>query len=240
MANEIYIADKVTLDLVKEDTASILGSVSPTITIFESAGQYEFLVPSGVSAIYVTSVGSGGGGGAGGGVTDIDRHGAGGIGGSLPSIGNYKNMILVSPGETIQIEIGEGGVGGAPVAGDDGEDGLSGGVTSFGSYFSISGGSGGNGGNADRSTIATYSGTGHIAEINKPTVLDNFYVGLASISIPGAPGDMSNSYEALPSIGYGTPGSGGGGHYKTHYSTPLAGGKGADGRSGLIIIEEVG
>ena len=111
-----------------------------TVT-YPTAGSYSYVVPAGVTQIVTTVVGAGGGGG--GSVFSGDGHGAANGG----SGGYYTNQtVAVTPGETLSVTVGSGGVGVATGAGTQGGRGgtssLNRGVTAL---FEATGGYGGNG-----------------------------------------------------------------------------------------------
>jgi len=115
-----------------------------------------FVVPEGVNTVSIVGCGAGGGGGSGnytGGTNDVAYFGGGG-GGGAAVISPYT--ISVTPGQSIPVTIGVGGVGGlfSIVANHDGGNG---GSTIFGSY-SIPGGYGGTGGY--NGTVAPVGGNG--------------------------------------------------------------------------------
>lgn len=96
-----------------------------------------FVVPAGVTKVFVTVRSGGGGGGGHGGLM-------GGVGGA----GGYGRLLLrvpftVTPGQSIAVTVGAGGAGGA--AGSTGNGGA-GGATSFGTFLSQPGGGGGSAG----------------------------------------------------------------------------------------------
>jgi hypothetical protein len=106
-------------------------SCSPDSQTFDSVGSSTFAVPDGCTTLTIELWGSGGGGGSGCGGCG---YGGGGGGGGYAS-----GTQTVSPGATITVTVGDGGVGGL-AGGRSGEDGES---TSFGSYYSSTGGEGG-------------------------------------------------------------------------------------------------
>ncbi len=68
---------------------------------FSDPGTYSFVVPAGVERIAAVAVGAGGGG-------SNSLNGGGGGGGAL----QYRNSIAVTPGETLTVNVGRGGVAG--------------------------------------------------------------------------------------------------------------------------------
>ena len=113
-----------------------------------------FVVPTGITHILMCVQGGGGGGGAAGATTSdgafTARGGSGGGGGS----GEYlEHVVTVSPGETLTITVGNGGVGSTSNAGNGANGGLSSvtGSTS-GLLISAIGGIGGHGGTVGNAT----------------------------------------------------------------------------------------
>ena len=118
--------------------------------VFNASGN--FIVPAGVSKLYVEAWGAGGGGGGGGGGGNNGGSG-GGTGGGGGGGGYFKDIFTVSPGNTLAVVIGTAGAGGSGgsmggvgVSGNNGSSGISGGNTSFNGQIAF-GGNGGNGGN---------------------------------------------------------------------------------------------
>jgi len=76
---------------------------------YQSAGNFSFVVPTGVTNVTIKMVGGGGGGGGGSGGCGIGQQaGGGGGGGSVP----VTTTILTTPGETLAVQVGTGGPGG--------------------------------------------------------------------------------------------------------------------------------
>ena len=100
-------------NIIDNDTCSntCVALGKPGQLAFTTAGKSSWVVPSGVTKIAVVVIGGGGGGWGG---ADV----AGGGGGGLA----YVNNLVVTPGETLAITVGAGGVGGydglVPSAGD--------------------------------------------------------------------------------------------------------------------------
>ena len=95
---------------------------APGEALFTSLGSRTWIVPDNVENISVVCIGGGGGGAATGGGTGS---GGGGGGGGL----GWKNNISVTPGDTVQVVVGAGGLGAgtsgsnaATIAGADGQD----------------------------------------------------------------------------------------------------------------------
>lgn len=117
--------------------------------IFTESGSWT--VPANVTSVDVLIMG--GGGGAGGNVSyensdswDHNAHGGGGGAGHIK-----KQAVTVTPGQSITVTIGTGGIGGNNDSGTGtlaGGNGQNGGTTSFGTLFSATGGEGGKGATA--------------------------------------------------------------------------------------------
>lgn len=120
-------------------TAGLFGNFigSHGLAIFMSSGS--FIVPEGVTQIFITEVGAGGGGG--GGSVSL---GVGGGGGAGAYIINFPYTVV--PLSTYTVTIGIGGAGGI-----GGGDGSNGGTTSF-DVLSVAGGNGGNGSSGNGGT----------------------------------------------------------------------------------------
>ncbi|MCX4489997.1 hypothetical protein OG890_39615 [Streptomyces anulatus] len=155
---------------------------------FKNAGDHSFTVPEHVSQIRIEAVGGGGGGAGGGGHNNGSLTGGGGGGGGGASAASCT--LTVTPGQTLHLNVGEGGVGGKaaetntgwlgkngtattisvdgskPVSADYGDRGHGGdGSNSTGSGYGGSGGKGGNPKNglcegADSSLLAGENGKG--------------------------------------------------------------------------------
>lgn len=119
MISQNHISKSPVVDLLGEDPR----------TVFTSNGY--FTVPAGVRQIFLAIAGGGGGGGVTAGAWASGGGGGGGV-----AIGYYK----VTPGETIDVRVGEGGRGGIPSV-----FGLDGGTTVFGNVMAYGGRGGGQG-----------------------------------------------------------------------------------------------
>ena len=171
---------------------------------FYTAGSYSWVVPAGVTSVTIDM--SGGGGSGGGAVGYYDGGGGGGAGGA------YKGRIYsVSPGQTIAVRVGAGGV--------DGYN--NGGASSFGSLIATGGSNGGAAGYYDGGGggVGGHGGTG-----------TGGFVGTGSIGVSGGIATTVATYYIGGNGGFGGNtafGNGGGG-----------GGVGSksETNSGLIII----
>jgi hypothetical protein len=141
-------------------------------TTFTTVGSNTFTVPAGVtkiSAVLIAGGGAGGGGSAGG----SGSGGQGGGGGGL----RYINDFTVTPGQTLTVIVGAGGLGGTGNGGNGGDSSITGIATAFGgtggasNYTGLvgaggagSGGSGGaTGGSGGTATLTTGAGGGGAA-----------------------------------------------------------------------------
>lgn len=116
---------------------------------YTAVGTTSFVVPAGVTEVMLFGFGGGGGGGAGGttylngGAAAARDIGGGGGGGATPG----WSRMLVTPGASVSVVIGDGGDGGAQVTAHDatGLPGGLGGATSFGNCVFYGAGSGAGG-----------------------------------------------------------------------------------------------
>lgn len=115
-----YAAVNVTAGTTNAGTKYFQNNVITTIGVdaqsWSLSSSEAFIVPAGVTLIDVLMTGGGGGGGSGNG---SNKGGGTGGGGSLPQI----SKIITIPGETLNIQIGNGGRGGHDGAGGAGADG---------------------------------------------------------------------------------------------------------------------
>ena len=113
----------------EEPFTGTIRTMVPEQEVFTDVGTAEWTVPTGVTEVHVLVVGGGGGGG------DLDSHyGGGGAGGVAHNFG--QDAYPVTPGETIDVTVGAGGV-----EREDGDDSL------FGDILAHGGGIGGSHGN---------------------------------------------------------------------------------------------
>lgn len=207
---------------------------------FNAPGTYTLTVPSGKPSMRVTLLGGGGGGGGGGASNySIPMAAVGGGGGGGGGAGTYASASYsLTAGDTVTINVGNGGAGGNGAAGSSGAAST---VSAPGVYLSAAGGSGGGvggngGGGGAGGSIGGSNGTSGVAEV---------YDGLAQMS-PAAGGNGG----AGGSSAYGTRGAGagqnaagsngtvgcggGGGGGESHGNVNNAGGNGG---AGLVIVE---
>ena len=181
-----------------------------TEQLFGEVGTFDFTVPAGVTSISAVTVG--GGGGAAGCLGTSNSSGGGGGGGAL----SWTNNISVTPGETLTVEVGAGGVGGDSTgsAGGDGGDTI---ISRSGTVLlSAGGGSGGLANATPQQTVgnsaiggfqlgsADGGGNGGTGGPSRNNNGGGGGGGAGGYDGPGGSGGTGNS-------GAGTPGQGGGG-----------------------------
>ena len=105
---------------------------------YTTPGNFNFVVPAGLTTVYVTMFGGGGGGG--GGYAGAGSGGGGGGGGGS-GYTVFKMPITVTPGSTYVVTVGAGGTGG-----QGGDQATSGTASSFGTLSTAQGGRGGSNG----------------------------------------------------------------------------------------------
>lgn len=201
---------------------------------FTSSGN--FVVPAGVTTIFVSGcAGGSGGGGAGGPISAAGTAGGGGGGGAGQSI--IRVPFAVTPGQVIPITIpagGTGGAGGPP--GNNGADGGSGGNTVIGTLVTLSQASGvGTHGNYNPSTPAGGNGGGGFPQGSFGSDGGQGATGGAGASGPfgggggSVRGGQTSAGAGIPAAGFGAGGGGGSSAYATASATGGAGGAGAPG-----------
>lgn len=104
-----------------------------------SAGSGSFVVPTGITTIYITGCGGGGGGGKGYGNTKYTRYGNGGTAGGIC----IRQPVTVTPGATYSWTVGAGGAGGSGTNSRSGSNGGASTVSGTGVSVSLGGGLGG-------------------------------------------------------------------------------------------------
>ncbi|XEH57562.1 hypothetical protein NMD70_06795 [Edwardsiella tarda] len=236
-------------DIIGKDTVpavlEYLGLHKTGVSTVTSSSQ--FIVPDGVTELCISAVAGGGGGGGGGGSVNLTGTGAGGQGGGA---GEYvvKRKFKVTPGSTISITIGAGGVGGfAGTPSINGGDGSAGGDTVIGSLLTLNGGGGGRGGASFMGSVLPaggVGGTGYPAgqdgQDGANRILGNGCGGNGANSFfgGGAGGARAGSFgvSGNDAGGYGSGGSGAGGGYGGS-SGGSNGGSGGRGSNGIVIIE---
>ena len=137
--NLVYTSAGISIN----DTSRGYGQV-----MYTSPGSYTWTVPTSVSSIHVVMIGAGGGGSAG-----AQPGGGGGGGGALA----YKNDIAVTPGETVSINVGDGGAG---VRYGSAGSGTNSSITTSSSSYTMTAGGGQGGQSHDGGPGGTASGNG--------------------------------------------------------------------------------
>lgn len=219
------------------------------IARFTASGTY--IVPAGVTTIYVSGCAGGGGGGGGGSNNTGNAAGSGGSGGGAgQSI--IRQLFTVTPGTIIAITIGSGGSGGG--GGGQGSDsatnGTDGGNTVIGGLITLTGGlSGlrGQQGGAGVAVVGPAGGAGFPAggwasDGSAPTAsVDLGWPGLSGAGGSSKFGGGGQSVRAGKTAGgVGNSGDGfgsGGGGGGSVYATGGAGGNGGAGSGGFVLIE---
>lgn len=226
---------------IQQDTSILSVNVrAANLARYTSSGS--FVVPAGITTIYITATGGGGGGGAGGGGDNTYYGGGGGGGGAGQSI--IKQPYTVQPNSSIGITIGSAGTGGVGNA-STGGNGSAGGATIIGSLVTLSGGSAGlNGGVGNTSAPGAAGGAGFpqgsAGNDGNNTVATGSGGAGANSFFGGAGGSgraaTTNGAAGSASYGFGSGGGGGGGHYSSGNGVSN-GGNGGNGNSGIVIIE---
>ncbi|WFW79764.1 phage tail protein [Citrobacter braakii] len=217
-----------------------LGLHETGFATFTSSGR--FIVPEGVTELWISAVAGGGGGGSGGGGDSSFFGGGGGSGGSGESI--VKRKFIVVPGSVIDISIGAGGIG-SIASTATGSVPTAGGDTVIGDLIRLHGGQPGvNAGNGQNTAPGGGYGQGF------PT---GSYGGDGNLNVGsgnGAPGASSpfgggggagragtdQGTDGSSGSGYGSGGGSGGGKYGTAPIT-ARGGNGGNGAPGIVMIE---
>ena len=182
-----------------------------------------FVVPNGVSQAKVTAIGGGGAGG-----THATLPGGGGGGGGR-AIGIVTGM---TPGSSIYVTVGQGGVAAAAPS-----SGGPGGTSSFGSYISAMGGIGGGGGTVNQPMAGGAGGAAVGGMVNEwGSYGTDCVLQAARGGDGGGPGSgrgTTGELPGLPAIGLGGGGGGGG------CSAPGGGvgAPGGNGAPGLVLVE---
>jgi hypothetical protein len=220
------------VEMFYDDVAGNFRIMSPTAAsqlvgknqIVFAQGTHTFVVPAGVTAVYVRLWAAGGGGGG----ANSNNFGEGAAGG-----GYTEGVFTVTPSASISCITGVGGAAGNYIGGDGGN----GGSSSFGSFCSATGGAGGGGNRSGLSATVAGGGAGtggafSFTGANGGTPLGTFNsqqvaCGGGTFCSAGGIGAQAQ----LGQIGSG-PGAGGAGGCAAG-STAQGGGAGNDG---LIII----
>ena len=196
--------------------------VGHTILTYSIVRSYTWTAPAGITSIDYLVVGGGGGSGGG-----YDTGGGGGGGGGMVLSGTYS----VTPGNSYNIVVGDGGMGGTSVRTSLPEiNGSPGNDSSFDTIVAL----GGSGGYASRAGVPSPNNGGGSAAIN-PTTASNGGNGGGSIgdgngSGGGGGGSLGNGANGAPSLG----GAGGSGTVNSISGSALTYGKGGQGAKGGI------
>lgn len=214
--------DDVHLELSETTTANPSGGgayTGLTEEVFNADDTWD--VPTGIVVIYYEGCGGGGGGGGAGG-TDSTTNNSGGGGGAAATY--YFGWQVVIPGDTLTIDIGDGGPGGAGgndngSAGIEGTDGGNTTVSGTGVSITLPGGDGGNGG--------TYGGGGSVAAGGTGgSNTDN------ATPTAGATSAVYSRFGGAGGGGAGTSASAGAGGSSLYFSAGTSGGAGRAGGGG--------
>jgi hypothetical protein len=195
-----------------------------------------FMVPAGVSTVYLTGCGAGGGGGGGGGFV---ASGSGGGGGGGAGQSMIREAVTVTPGQVYIVTIGAGGsAGGGGSVGANGQNGGAGGATSFGALVTLVGGGSATGGGGTSGSGGPGGAGGNFGgssgEDGKGNGGDGGAGGPSPLGTPGGGGRAGSSGGMSGSLGYGYGAGGGGGG--AAYNAGL-GAAGTGGMPGLLIVE---
>lgn len=178
-----------------------------------NAGTYSFVVPEGVYFIAAILLGGGGGGGTG---SPEDSYSAGAGGGGARA---YHNAISVTPGETLTIIVGEGGIAGGTM--QDGNAGATSQIKRGATVLvSAGGGNGGQWGNGAGGAGGTASGgevnqSGTAGEGSQSVYAKGGSAGgmggyLTGANLYGGEGTMGVGGNGEKTSGMGNSGTGGG------------------------------
>lgn len=244
-----FISDSAAVDVLDNGVpATILANLKAGLNAgyrqkrFTTSGS--FIVPAGVTTVYLSGCAGGGGGGGGSSRNSTSSAGTGGGGGgSGQSVIKYP--VSVTPGQTIAVTIGAGGSSGPAATAAAAGSGGAGGNTIFGTLLTLVAGAGGSGGNYG--TVAQSGGTGGngypnggVAVSSQPTTAGQYGIAGQGASNPyggggagGVCGGQSTSAGG-DSYGFGSGGGGGGGN---NVDTNGTGKSGGIGSPGLLIVE---
>lgn len=195
-----------------------------------------FVVPAGVTVVYLSGCGAGGGGGGGAGSSGSNGSGGGGGGGAGRSA--IKEPLSVTPGQSITVVIGVGGAAGTSGSGNAGNGGR-GGDTLVGNS-TLAGGTGGEGG----STATGAGGAGGSpggqwgGDAQNPSFGGNGGCGGSGPFGTGGGGGRAGNGLTVSTgtiaYGFGAGGAGGGANYA---ASSRPGSPGTAGMPGLVIFE---
>lgn len=229
---EITLPTKQQVADVKNDTEAILAAGGGKVMrskVYEANGT--FVVPAGVTEVYLTGCGGGGGGGGAIGT------GAGGGGGGASFVSDYP--VSVIPNNTVNITIGNRGLKGIGRSGNYPDNtiqkGTSGGITSFGNLLSLQGGGGadssGGAGAHPGTGVGGFSGGRNSSEGVTGASAIGGSGGNSGNFVGGVGGEETSRGGTGINGGSASIGAGGGGG-----STGASGGLGGDGGNGGVGI----
>ena len=247
----VTVANGQTTIVAGNISANVTGSVMPKSVreqiytgrkaTFATSGS--FVVPYGVTTIYVTATaaGGGGGGGCGSAASQVNWPATGGGGGSGQSV--IAQAFNVTPGQVIPITIGGKGLGGSGGgAGAAGTNGTAGGNTVIGSLLTLSGGGPGTGGTSPTGTGGAGNGGAGFPCKGSPGSQGGSSgqggTGASSRLGGGGGGGQPIATNVISGAigGVGDIGGGGGGGGTTIVSS-TAGGAAGNGGDGFALIE---
>lgn len=218
----------------------------PRKAIFSAPGAYSFLVPGGITKVWVVLAGGGGGGGGGGNSSGGSAGCAAGGGGGGDAV-VMKELTVIS-GTNYTITVGQGGPGGISSSILDEEFGIlffstnggDGSASSFGSLLTTHGGKGGQTGSA--SCPALGGNAGGPGGVKGSSGSDGYISGGdggGSIFVLGGLGGCCSSLlnGAVSGDAGGGSGGGGGGGSGVISSGSKVGGQGSPGSPGFVIID---
>lgn len=198
-----------------------------------------FTVPAGVTSLQVSGCAGGGGGGGGAGSSSPFAGGGGGGGGAGESV--IKEVVTVTPGQVIEVVIGNGGNRGLGNVSSAGT-GTAGGTTRFGDFITLAGGRAGVGGRGDSGSGGAGGAPGGQwgGDAQESGKGGNGGSGASGPFGTGGGGGRAGTgtgtvVAGTEGSGYGTGGAGGGANY--YPSSGRAGAPGTVGMPGLLIIE---
>jgi len=216
------------------DRASNLEGMDERISFFLHTGAHgaataaSYLVPIGVTMIYVSGSGGGGGGQGGGIGSNVGGEGGAGAG----SLGDFP--LVVTPGETLTLSIGGGGIAGAAASGNGG-NGVATTIIRTGpvTLLNLSGGQGGNvnggsppalGGAVQMNPV---TGGNYVGRTSGDTTGESGADGSGTVSGKGGSSQYGQGGGSLVAAGVGLVGNGfgaggSGGHGNTNAGSPGA------------------
>jgi hypothetical protein len=194
--------------LTTATVAAVGGGIPNGIGAYSIPGTYSFVVPAGVTRLFIEAWGAGGGG-SGTGITYYEpTNGCGGGGG-----GQYRGIVAVTPNQAYSVVVGAGG---------------SGGVSGYNAPQFYIGGTGGNGGRSSFGGTVVANGGGGAAAGSEASCIPGIGgSGGGSDPIRGGDGhDLDGGSGASPSSLVSDGGAGADNFYKS----------GQNGGSGKVLI----